>query len=114
MRPVAQDAIQSAGLEEELSAVLQIIVKRYFCYHGIDANLQWQDVDLVQHCLDRTHLPLSAVQQDCIILVIGNNAQSVWVRFGAAALQRPQQRIGTRRRRLLLTWWIQVKTRSRM
>ena len=90
---VAQDAVDAAGLEEKLRAVLQIVVQRHLGDDRVDANLQRQDVDLAQHRLDRVELAIGAIYQDGVVLIVRDDAQRVGVRVGPARFKSAQQRI---------------------
>ena len=89
LRRVAEDTVESAGLEEELRPILKIVVELHFGDHGVDAHLQRQDVDLAQHRLDRVDLAPRTVQQDGVVLVVRYDAQSIGFGFGGAGLERP-------------------------
>ena len=65
-----QDAVDAAGLEEELRAILQVVIQRHLGDHGVDPDLQRQDIDLAQHRLHRAEFPFGAIDQDGVVLVV--------------------------------------------
>src|ERR1700677_4207621 len=60
-RSGTQNTVDAARFEEELRAVLQGIVQRHLRNYRINADLQWQYVDLPQHRFHRAQFPFSAI-----------------------------------------------------
>ena len=72
--PGIQDPVDAAGLEEELRAILKIIVERHLRDDRIDPYLQRKYIDLAQHRFHRGQLTFGSVDQDGIVLIIRYHA----------------------------------------
>ena len=97
-RCVAEQPVDAARLEEELGAVLQRVVQIDLGHDGIDAHLQRDDVDPVQHLGDLVILMLGAIDQHGAVLGVGDDAHVARAAGSAAtaagAVEAAEQRVG--------------------
>ncbi len=78
------------GLEEELRAVLQLVVEVDLGDGRLDQYLQRNDVDLVQHSLDHRIFSGGGIDQESVVGAIGDDADPVHVGVGTTPGLRRQ------------------------
>ena len=88
-RAEVEGAVDAAALEEELSAVAEAVVEGDLGDDGVDADLEGEDIDLVEHGLDGVVLGGGGVEQDGVVFSVGNDADGVQVGVAGPAPGAP-------------------------